>query len=401
MTTQPQADSPLFDTYARADLAFMRGEGAWLEAADGRRYLDFMSGVAVDVLGHAHPHLVEALSRQAERLWHVSNIFQIPEQTRLAQRLVDASFADRVFFANSGAEAMECAFKTARRYHYVNGAPERWRIITFEGAFHGRTLAGIAAGGQPKHLDGFGPKVDGFDQVPFADPDHWRDAIGPQTAAILVEPIQGEGGIRVVPHDRLRAIRDLCDEHGLLFILDEIQTGMGRTGSLFAHELAGVTPDIMALAKGLGGGFPVGACLATERAASGMIPGTHGSTFAGNPLAMAVGHAVLDVLLSDGFLDNVKATAAMLKQQLAAIIGRHPGLVEQTRGEGLMLGLRCKAPNSQVVDAAREQGLLIVAAGDNVVRFLPPLIVGTAEVEEAIARLDRALGELARRQAAA
>ncbi|HEX2255939.1 MAG TPA: aspartate aminotransferase family protein [Afifellaceae bacterium] len=398
--TQPNPDSPLFDTYARADLAFVRGEGAWLEATDGRRYLDFMAGIAVDCLGHAHPHLVEALRRQAERLWHVSNVFQIPEQARLAERLVEVSFADRVFFCNSGAEATECAFKTARRYHHVNGAPERWRIVTFEGAFHGRTLAGIAAGGQAKHLEGFGRKVDGFDQVPFADPDGWIDAIGPETAAIMVEPIQGESGIRVVPHDRLRAIRQLCDERGLLLILDEVQCGMGRTGSLFAHELAGVTPDIMPLAKGLGGGFPLGACLATERAAAGMTPGSHGTTFGGNPLAMAVGNAVLDVILSDGFLGHVQATAASFKQHLAALLDRHPGIVEQTRGEGLMLGLKCRVPNGQVVDAAREQGLLTVAAGDNVVRFLPPLIVGAAEVEEAVARLDRALGELARRQAA-
>ena len=397
---QPQTDSPLFDTSSRADLAFVRGEGAWLEATDGRRYLDFAAGVAVDCLGHAHPHLVDALTRQAERLWHVSNLFQIPEQTRLAERLVAASFADRVFFCNSGAEATECAWKTARRYHYANGAPERWRIITFEGAFHGRTLAGLAAGGQAKHLEGFGPKVDGFDQVPFADPDAWIDAIGPETAAIMIEPIQGESGIRVVPHDRLRAIRQLCDERGLLLILDEVQCGMGRTGSLFAHELAGVMPDIMALAKGLGGGFPLGACLATERAASGMTPGSHGSTFGGNPLSMAVGNAVLDVLLGDGFLDRVQETAALFKQHLAAMIDAHPGIVDQTRGEGLMLGLKCKVPNAQVIDAAREQGLLTVAAGDNVVRFLPPLIVGAAEVEEAVARLDRALAELARRHAA-
>jgi acetylornithine/N-succinyldiaminopimelate aminotransferase len=399
--TQLQQDSPLFNTYARADLAFVHGEGAWLEARDGRRYLDFAAGIAVDCLGHAHPHLVEALTRQAARLWHVSNLFEIPEQTRLGERLVAASFADRAFFCNSGAEATECAYKTARRYHHVNGAPERWRIITFEGAFHGRTLAGIAAGGQAKHLEGFGPKVDGFDQVPFADPDVWEDVIGPETAAIMIEPIQGESGIRVVPHDRLRAIRKLCDERGLLMILDEVQCGMGRTGCMFAHELAGVTPDIMTLAKGMGGGFPLGACLATERVASAMTPGSHGTTFGGNPLAMAVGNAVLDVILSDGFLDRVKETAAMLKQQLAGLLDRHPGIFEQIRGEGLMLGLKCRAASGDVVAAAREQGLLTVAAGDNVVRLLPPLIVGAAEVDEAVARLDRALAELARRQAAA
>jgi acetylornithine/N-succinyldiaminopimelate aminotransferase len=400
MPKQPTQDSPLFDTYARFDLWFERGDGVWLEGGDGRRYLDFMAGIGVNALGHAHPHLVGALTRQADTLWHVSNLFEIPEQTRLAQRLVDASFAERVFFANSGAEAVECALKTARRYHHVNGAPERYRFVTFEGAFHGRTLAGIAAGGQPKHLDGFGPKVDGFDQVPFNDLDALHAAIGPETAAILIEPIQGEGGVRVVPHDRLRLLRDICDDKGLLLIFDEVQCGMGRIGFLFAHELAGVAPDIAVAAKGLGGGFPVGACLATPRAASAMTPGSHGSTFAGNPLAMAAANAVLDVVLGEGFLDRVQTCAAMLKQGLAELVDRHPAVVDQVRGEGLMLALRCRVNNGDVVATALRHGLLIATAGDNVARFLPPLVISEAEVAEGLARLDRTLADLADREAA-
>jgi acetylornithine/N-succinyldiaminopimelate aminotransferase len=400
MSTQARPDSPLYPTYARAELAFERGDGAWLTTADGTRYLDFMGGVAVNVLGHAHPHLVAALKAQAEKLWHVSNIFEIPGQQALGARLVAATFADRVFFGNSGAEAIECAVKTARRYHYVNGAPERFRIITFEGAFHGRTLAAIAAGGQAKYLEGFGPKVEGFDQVPFGDRKALEAVIGPETAAILVEPIQGEGGVRPLPPAELRYLRQLCDERGLLLVLDEIQTGMGRTGKLFAHEWAGVTPDIMAIAKGLGGGFPVGACLATREAAAGMTAGTHGSTFGGNPLAMAVGNAVLDVVLQEGFLDHVRQIGLRLKQKLAGLIDAHPDLVEEIRGEGLMLGVKCRAPHVEVLAAARDEGLLLVTAGDNVVRLLPPLIVGEVEVDEAIRRLDAALTGLTRRAAA-
>ena len=307
--------SHLLPTYARVDLAFERGEGAWLIATNGERYLDFTSGVAVNALGHAHPHLVAAITEQAKKVWHVSNLYRIPEAERLAERLCAASFADLVFFGNSGAEAMECAIKMARKYQSANGQPERFRIITFEGAFHGRTLATLAAGGQKKYLEGFGPVVDGFDQVPFGDLEATKRAIGPETAAILIEPIMGEGGVRVVPPEFLRALRQLCDEHGLLLVFDEVQTGMGRTGDLFAYQRYGVTPDIMALAKALGGGFPLGACLATAEAAKGMTAGTHGSTFGGNPLAMAAGNAVLDVMLARGFLERVRRIALVLKQK--------------------------------------------------------------------------------------
>jgi acetylornithine/N-succinyldiaminopimelate aminotransferase len=305
--TQP---SPLFETYARADIAFDHGEGSWIVDTRGERYLDFGGGIAVSALGHAHPHLVETLREQAGKLWHTSNLYEVPEQRRLAQRLVDATFADKVFFTNSGAEALECAIKTARRYHYAKGHPERFRIITFEGAFHGRTLATIAAGGQPKYLEGFGPKVEGFDQVPFDDMDALKAAITDETAALLIEPVQGEGGIRPVALSFLRDLRALCDDKGLLLIFDEVQSGMGRTGKLFAHEWAGIEPDIMAVAKAIGGGFPMGACLATEEAASGMVPGVHGTTYGGNPLAMAVGNAVLDVILADGFLEGVHGQGA-------------------------------------------------------------------------------------------
>lgn len=396
MATAARPDSPLYPTYARANLSFERGEGAWLVATDGSRYLDFMGGVAVNVLGHAHPHLVEALKAQAEKVWHVSNIFEIPAQRELAQRLVAATFADRVFFGNSGAEAVECAIKTARRYHFVKGNPERYRIVTFEGAFHGRTLATIAAGGQAKHLEGFGPKMEGFDQVKVGDRKALDAAITPETAAVLIEPVQGEGGLLVVPPEELRHLRRLCDERGLILILDEIQTGIGRTGKLFAHEWSGITPDVMAIAKGIGGGFPLGACLATEEAAVGMTAGTHGSTFGGNPLACAVGNAVLDVVLADGFLEHVRQTGLKLKQKLAAIADTHRDLVEDIRGEGLMLGIKCRIPNSEVMAAARAEGLLLVLAGDNVVRLLPPLNIGDAEVEEAVAKLDSAFARLSR-----
>jgi acetylornithine/N-succinyldiaminopimelate aminotransferase len=394
------APSPLFSNYARAELAFERGEGAWLTTATGERYLDFMGGIAVNVLGHAHPHLVAALTAQAEKLWHVSNIFDIPGQRALGQRLVEATFAERVFFCNSGAEAIEASIKTARRYHYVNGRPERFRIITFEGAFHGRTLATIAAGGQAKYLEGFGPKVEGFDQVPFGDRKALEAAITPETAAILVEPIQGEGGIRAFPPEELRYLRRLCDEHGLLLVLDEIQTGMGRTGRFLAHEWAGIDPDIAAIAKGLGGGFPVGACLATAEAAAGMTAGTHGTTFGGNPLAMAVGNAVLDVVLGDGFLEHVRQTGLRLKQKLAGLADAHAALIEDIRGEGLLLGIKFRVPSAEVLAAARAEGLLLVAAGDNVLRMLPPLIVGETEVDEAVERLDAALTAMTRRAAA-
>jgi acetylornithine/N-succinyldiaminopimelate aminotransferase len=386
--------SPLLPTYARADLEFERGEGPWLVTRDGERYLDFGAGIAVNALGHAHPHLVAALTEQARKVWHVSNLYRIPEGERLAQRLVDATFADHAFFTNSGAEAIEASIKIARKYHSANGEPERFRIVTFEGAFHGRTLAGIAAGGQKKYLEGFGPKVEGFDQVPFGDHEALRRAITPETAAILIEPVQGEGGVRVVPTQCLRGLRELCDEHGLLLVLDEVQTGVGRTGKLFAHEWSGIAPDVMAVAKGIGGGFPMGACLATAEAAKGMTVGVHGSTFGGNPLAMAVGNAVLDVVLEPGFLDRVRRTGLLLKQRLAELLDRHPAVIAEIRGEGLLLGLRLNVPNNDFAAAARDEKLLTVTAGDNVVRLVPPLIVGEAEVGEAVRRLDRACAAL-------
>src|SRR5262249_27343700 len=323
--------SHLLPTYQRLDPVFERGQGASLIATDGERYLDFPSGVAVNALGHAHPHLVKAVTEQANKVWHVSNLYRIPEAERIADRLCAASFADVVFFGNSGAEAMECAIKMARKYQSASGRPERYRMIAFEGAFHGRTLATLAAGGQKKYLDGFGPVVDGFDQVAFSDLEAAKRALGPQTAAILIEPIMGEGGVRVVPNEFLRALRRLCDEHGLLLVFDEVQTGVGRTGELFAYQRCGVTPDIMALAKALGGGFPLGACLATAEAAKGMTTGTHGSTFGGNPLAMAAAGALLDVVLADGFLERVRRVSLLLKQKLAQIKDRYPTVIAEVR----------------------------------------------------------------------
>jgi acetylornithine/N-succinyldiaminopimelate aminotransferase len=390
--------SHLLPVFARIDLAFERGEGAWLIATDGERYLDFGSGIAVTALGHAHPHLVEALKQQAEKLLHVSNLYRIPEGERLADRLCAASFADFVFFANSGAEAVECAIKTARKYHAASGHPERHRLVTFEGAFHGRTLATLAATGQKKYLDGFGPVVEGFDQVAVGDLDAVKRLIGQQTAAILIEPIQAEGGVRVVPHQFLKALRQLCDQHGLLLVFDEVQTSIGRTGEFFAYQRAGISPDIMAVAKAIGGGFPLGACLATADAAKGMTPGTHGSTFGGNLLAMAAGNAVLDVVLAPGFLDEVQRTGLLLKQRLAELKDRHAGVIAEIRGEGLLIGLRGVGPNTELADALRAEKLLTVAAGDNVVRLLPPLIIGEREIDRAVDMLDRACTRIARKQ---
>ena len=387
--------SPLFSTYARADLAFERGEGVWLETRDGRRFMDFSGGIAVNSLGHAHPHLVEALKSQAEKLWHVSNLYEIPGQRRLAERLTAATFADRAFFTNSGAEAVECAIKTARRYHYVNGAPERFHILTFEGAFHGRTLATIAAGGQKKYLEGFGPKAEGFDQLPFGDHEALKEAAArPDVAAILIEPIQGEGGIRKVPLQCLTGLRELCDELGILLIYDEVQTGVGRTGKFFAYQHSGAAPDILASAKGIGGGFPMGACLATDEAAKGMTPGTHGTTYGGNPLAMAVGNAVLDVVLEDGFLDHVRDVALQFKQSLASLADRYPDVIEDIRGDGLLIGLKTVVPNGELVASLREQGMLTAPAGDNVVRLLPPLTVTADEVREGMARIEAGVAAL-------
>ncbi len=379
----------LMPTYARAELAFERGQGPYLFDADGRRYLDFAAGIAVNALGHAHPHLIAALNGQAEKLWHCSNLYRIPEGERLAERLCAASFAERVFFCNSGAEALECSFKAVRRYHDEQGAPERYRIVTLTGAFHGRTLATLSAAANPKHMAGFAPAVDGFDQVAFDNMNELRSAITPETAAVLIEPVQGEGGIRVASPDYLRALRAVCDEFGLLLVFDEVQCGIGRTGHFFAYEAAGVAPDVMAVAKGLGGGFPVGACLTTAAVGDAMTGGSHGSTFGGNPLAMAVGNAVLDVILEPGFLERVERVGEHARQAFEALIARHPEVFAGLRGRGLILGLECRVPNAEIMAAATEAGLLTVAAAENVIRLLPPLIVEPAQIDEAVAILDR------------
>ena len=387
--------SAVMGTYDRFDIAFERGEGAWLYATDGRRFLDFGGGVAVTVLGHCHPHLVEALTGQARQLWHCSNLYRIPGQERLAERLVQLSFADAAFFCNSGAEAIECGLKLTRKYQQtVVGLSERYRVITFAGAFHGRTLATIAAGGSEKYLEGFAPKMDGFDHVPFGDLDAVRAAIGPTTAGILVEPIQGEGGIHAAAPEFLRGLRELADAHGLVLFFDEVQCGIGRTGRLFAHEWAGVTPDVMAVAKGLGGGFPIGGCLATSRIAAAFAPGSHGSTFGGNPLAAAVGNAVLDIVADADFLARVEAVGSDLRDHLATLPSRFPSVVAEVRGAGLMLGLRCVVPNRLLVTSLIDSGLLSIPAGDNVVRLLPPLIIGDEEAGEAFRIIEHACAEL-------
>ena len=383
-------------TYARQDVVFERGEGSWLVTTSGERYLDFGSGVAVTALGHAHPKLIAALTEQAGKVWHTSNLYRIAGQERLAERLVAASFADRAFFCNSGAEACEGAIKTARRYQFVSGRPERNRIITFQGSFHGRTLATLAAAGNAKYLEGFAPDMPGFDVLPSLDRAAVEAAIGPNTAAIMIEPVQGEGGVRAIPPEDLRWLREQCDRHGLLLVLDEVQTGMGRTGKLFAHEWAGITPDVMAVAKGIGGGFPLGAVLATEEAAKGMTAGTHGSTFGGNPLAAAVANAVLDVMLEPGFFEAVQAKALRLRQELARVKDEHGDSVLEVRGQGLLTGVRLKPPSADVVKACMDQKLLTVGAGDNVVRLLPPLTVSDAEISEATSRLSKALNNVAK-----
>lgn len=385
--------SAVMNTYARFPVAFERGEGAYLFDTQGRRYLDFYAGIAVNSCGHAHPHLVEALKKQAEKLWHVANLFQIPGQERLAKRLTENSFADVAFFTNSGVEALEGMIKLARRYHHVGGNPQKWKIITVQGAFHGRSLATISAAGNPKYLDGFGPRTPGFDNVPFGNMNEVRNAITEETAAILLEPVQGEGGIRPADIEYMKGLRAAADEYGLLLILDEVQSGNGRTGKMWAHEWSGIKPDAIATAKGIGGGFPVGAFLATNEAARGMVPGVHGTTFGGNPLAMAVGNAVLDIILADGFLDNVSRMGALLREKLDEICKKHPDVFESARGAGLMLGLKCNADkgvvNADIVKALLSEGLLTVGAGDNVVRILPPLIIGEAEINEAAAIIDR------------
>lgn len=371
-------------TYARADVAFERGEGAYLIDEEGRRYLDFGTGIATASLGHAHPAMVEAISKQAATVMHVSNLYRIKGQERLAERLCANTFAERVFFCNSGAEANEALIKLIRRYQYASGHPERYRIITFANCFHGRTLATIAATGTEKVLEGFGPKVDGFDHVPVGDLAAVEALIDERTAGILIEPVQGEGGIIPIADDFLLGLRALCDKHGLLLGLDEVQSGMGRTGKLLAAEWSGVRPDVVSLGKGIAGGFPVGACLATEEAAKGMVAGTHGSTYGGNPLAMAAGNAVLDVLLAPGFMEQVQAVGAQLMESLQAMRQRNDSVIEEVRGKGLFIGIKTKVPNGDVVNALRAKGLITVPAGDNVVRFLPPLIIDSAIAEEAL-----------------
>jgi len=375
-------------TYNRAPLTFVKGEGTWLIEADGRRFLDLGAGIAVNALGHAHPALVKALTDQAQALWHTSNLYHIPQQEALADRLVAETFADTAFFCNSGTEACELAVKMARKYFYDAGQPERVEIITFSGSFHGRSSAGIAAAGSEKMTKGFGPLLPGFVHLDLGDSDALEAAITDKTAAIMVEPVQGEGGIRAVPDAELQQMRALCDQHGLLLIFDEVQCGVGRTGRLFAHEWAGVTPDIMMVAKGIGGGFPLGAVLATEKAASGMTAGTHGSTYGGNPLGCAVGCAVLDVVADDAFLAEVNRKAGLMRQRLEGLVAEHPEVFEEVRGTGLMLGLKCKVVNADVVAAGYANALITVPAADNVIRLLPPLTISDDEIAEAVTRLD-------------
>ncbi len=382
--------STILPTYARAPLAFSQGAGSWLTTTDGTRYLDMGAGIGVNALGHAHPALVEVLTDQAGRLWHVSNLYQIPQQQALADALVDATFADTVFFTNSGTEACELAIKMARKHFHDAGQPDKTGILTFEGAFHGRSSAGIAAAGSEKMTRGFAPLLPGFAQVPFGDLEAATAAVGPRTAAILVEPIQGEGGIRPASDAYLQGLRALADEVGALLILDEVQCGMGRTGRLFAHEYAGITPDIMMVAKGIGGGFPLGAVLATERAADGMTAGTHGSTYGGNPLGCAVGARVMEIVADPAFLAEVNRKAGLLRQKLEGLVAAHPDVFTGLRGTGLMLGLTCRAPNTDVVAAGYDQQVLTVPAADNVVRLLPPLTITDDEIAEAVARLDKA-----------
>jgi acetylornithine/N-succinyldiaminopimelate aminotransferase len=383
----------LMNTYNRVDLTIERGEGATLITTDGRRFLDFTSGIAVTALGHCHPHLVKALQAQAEKLWHCSNLFRIPGQEKLAQRLVAASFADAVFFGNSGAEAIEAGLKLIRKWQDDFGDPKRYRVITFEGAFHGRTLATLAAAKNEKYLKGYGPDVDGFDQVAFGNLNEVRAKVGPETAAILIEPVQGEGGMRAADVQFLKDLRTVCDEFGLLLMFDEVQCGMGRTGKLFAHEWAGVKPDIVSTAKAIGGGFPLGACLATEKVAAAFSHGSHGTTFGGNPLAMAVGNAVLDVMLAPGFLDNVAKMGRLLERHLNALVKQFPTVFTEARGLGLIRGVKCTGSNAAIVDKARAGGLLVLTAADNVVRLLPPLIVTEAEIERAIGVLTEAAAQ--------
>lgn len=382
--------SSVLPTYNRAPLNFVKGEGSWVYEADGRRFLDMGAGIAVNVLGHAHPALVDALTTQANAIWHVSNLYEIPQQQALADKLVDHSFADTVFFTNSGTESCELAVKMARKYWFEKGRPEKTDIIGFEGAFHGRSSAGIAAAGSEKMVKGFGPLLPGFSQIPWGDLGALNAAITETTAAVILEPVQGEGGIRPMADADLKAVREICDEAGILLILDEVQCGVARTGKLFAHEWAGIAPDIMMVAKGIGGGFPLGAVLATEDAASGMVAGTHGSTYGGNPLACAVGNAVMDLIADPDFLEDVNRKAGLLRQKLEGLVAAHPDVFEHVRGSGLMVGLKCKAPQSEVLQAAYMADLITIPAADNVIRLLPALNITDEEIDEAVQRLAKA-----------
>ncbi|MCY4153517.1 MAG: aspartate aminotransferase family protein [Aestuariivita sp.] len=387
----------ILPTYNRLPLSFVRGEGSWLVDAAGERYIDLGSGIAVNSLGHANPELVEVLIEQAKTLWHTSNLFEIPLQTALADKLVEATFADTVFFTNSGTEACELSVKMARKHFFEAGQPERNQIITFSGAFHGRSAAAMAAAGSEKMIRGFGPILDGFRQVPWGDHEALNGEINDQSAAIMIEPIQGEAGIFQLPDQCLRGLRDICDTHGLLLILDEVQCGMGRTGRLFAHEWAGIVPDIMMVAKGIGGGFPLGAVLATELAASGMTAGTHGSTYGGNPLACAVGNKVMDLILAPDFLPEVRRRAGFLRQRLEGLVAGYPSIFESVRGAGLMLGLKCRAENKEIMKAGYERRVITVPGSDNVLRIVPPLTISENEIEEAVTRLGDAASKIASR----
>jgi acetylornithine/N-succinyldiaminopimelate aminotransferase len=389
------SNNHLMASYNRAPLSFTHGEGIYLFGHDGRRYIDFTTGIGVNILGHAHPEITGALIEQGKKLWHVSNQYRIPEQERLAERLCDATFAERVFFSSTGAEAIECALKLARRYFDVVGKPGRWRTIVFDGAFHGRTLATIVAGGGEKYLDGFAPHADGFDRAAFGDLDSVRSAIRPDTAAILIEPVQGEGGVRAASNDFLRGLRRLADEHGLLLIFDEVQCGNGRTGELYCYQWSDVAPDILATAKGLGAGFPVAACMATEEVSRGFEVGSHGTTFGGNPLAMAIGNAVMEILQRPSFLAQVRDVSAYLRAGLIAMAKTHSQVLgEELRGKGMMIGVPAILPNTQVVDALRSEGLLAVTARDNMVRMLPPLILTQMQADEALAVIGTACAKL-------
>ncbi|WP_323008466.1 aspartate aminotransferase family protein [Paracoccus sp. (in: a-proteobacteria)] len=386
--------SHVLPTYNRAPLAFERGEGSWAIATDGTRYLDLGAGIAVNALGHANPELVATLTEQANRIWHVSNLYQIPEQEKLADLLTEHTFADTAFITNSGTEAAELAIKMVRKYWAEQGDPDRYEILTFEGAFHGRSTGAIAAAGSEKMVKGFGPLMPGFRQLPWADMEALKAAISDRTAAVMLEPVQGEGGIRPLPDTDLRLIRELCDQTGALLVLDEVQSGMGRTGKLFAHEYAGITPDIMMIAKGIGGGFPLGAVVATEKAAAGMAVGSHGSTYGGNPLACAIGAKVMQIIARPEFLAEVNRQAALFRQKLEGLVAAHPDIFETVRGQGLMLGLKCKIAPGELVNAGYGEHILTVAAADNTLRLLPPLTISDDEIAEAVVRLDRAAGRL-------